>query len=72
MKGLYSINNINKKEKKKKEFKRRSYFECNDINEYNYYKVKNEKEKFHWRNSLLKIKPLYKINDTTYHLNIMQ
>ena len=72
LKGLYSINNINKKEKKKKEFKRRSYFECNDINEYNYYKMKNEKEKFHWRNSLLKIKPLYKINDATYHLNIMQ
>ena len=73
LKDLNSINNINKKEKKKKEYKRRSYFECNDINEYNYYKMKKEKEKFHWRNSLLKINPLFiELNDTTYHLNIMQ
>jgi hypothetical protein len=36
--------------------------------------MKEEKEKFHWRNSLLKIKPPVnaEINDRTYHLNIMQ
>ena len=35
--------------------------------------MKKEKEKYHWRNSLLKIKPLYtEPNDSTYHLNIMQ
>ena len=54
--------------------KKRNIFESHDdINEYNYYKMKNEKEKYHWRNSLLNIKPLYsKPNDFTYHLNIMQ
>jgi hypothetical protein len=59
---------------KKKENKRRSFYECDDINEYNYYKMKEEKEKFHWRNSLLKIKPPVnaEINDYTYHLNVMQ
>ena len=59
---------------KKKENKRRSFYECDDINEYNYYKMKEEKEKFHWRNSLLKIKPPAnaEINDYTYHLNVMQ
>ena len=59
--------------RKKKQNKRSSFLECADIKEYNYYKIKKEKEKFHWRNSLLKMKPLYlEPNDTTYHLNIMQ
>jgi len=83
-----SLNNKNKKKKsicksfedknlrnhrKKKENKRISFLECADIKEYNYYKIKKEKEKFHWRNSLLKMKLLYlEPNDVTYHLNIMQ
>ena len=59
--------------KKKKENTRSSFLECDDIKEYNYYKIKKEKEKYHWRNSLLKMKPLYlEPNDGTYHLNIMQ
>lgn len=53
--------------------KRRSFFEFNDINDYNYYKMKKEKEKYHWRNSLLRLKPIFtEPNDNTYHLNIMQ
>ena len=64
-----NIGNIDKKNQNKK----RNVFEANDNNENNYYKMKNEKEKFHWRNSLLNIKPLYsEPNDFTYHLNIMQ
>ncbi len=62
-----------KNHRKKKQNKRSSFLECDDIKEYNYYKIKKEKEKFHWRNSLLKMKPLYlEPNDATYHLNIMQ
>ena len=68
-----SPNNINGKVKKKKENKRRSFFAYNDAEEYNYYKMRKQKEKFHWRNSLLKIKPIFtQIIDSTYHLNIMQ
>ena len=69
-----NISNINTNGKnKKKEYKKRSYLGSIDINEYNNDKINKEKEKYHWRNSLLKIKPLYtKLNDTTYHLNIMQ
>ena len=59
--------------RKNKENTRSSFLECDDIKEYNYYKIKKEKEKYHWRNSLLKMKPLYlEPNDVTYHLNIMQ
>ena len=68
-----SPNNINGKVRKKKENKRRSFFAYNDAEEYNYYKMRKQKEKFHWRNSLLKIKPIFtQIIDSTYHLNIMQ
>ena len=64
-----SIENIDKKNQNKK----RKVFEANDFKENSFYKMKNEKEKFHWRNSLLNIKPLYsEPNDFTYHLNIMQ
>ena len=64
-----SIGNIDKKNLNKE----RNAFESNVVNENNYYKMKNEKEKYHWRNSLLNIKPLYsKPNDFTYHLNLMQ
>lgn len=74
--NLDELNNMNTTAHfgKKKENKRRSFYECDDINEYNYYKMKQEKEKFHWRNSLLKIKPPVnaEINDYTYHLNVMQ
>ena len=77
---IKNLNNLNNKnasmgnlKKKKKSYKRRSFFEYSDANEYNYFKMKKEKEKYHWRNSLLKIKPLYsEPNDFTYHLNIMQ
>ena len=75
LKGSNNISNfnINGKIKKKEEIKRSKYLGSNNIKEYNYYKIKEEKEKYHWRNSLLKIKPLYtKLNDATYHLNIMQ
>jgi len=70
---LNSMNTTAHFGEKKKENKRRSFYECDDINEYNYYKKKQEKEKFHWRNSLLKLKPLNpEVSDYTYHLNIMQ
>ena len=59
----------------KKDNKKKSYYEHNDndIKEYNYYKLKKEREKNNWRNSLLKMKPFSsEPTDTTYHLNIMQ
>ena len=35
--------------------------------------MKKEKEKFHLRNSLLRLKPIFtEPNDNTYHLNIIQ
>ena len=64
-----SVGNLRKKE----EYKRKSFLMFNDEEEYNFYKMKKEKEKFHWRNSLLNIKPIFsEPNDSTYHLNIMQ
>ena len=77
IKNLKKMNNKNASTgnlpKKKKSYKRASFFECDNINEYKYFHMKKEKEKYHWRNSLLKIKPLYtEPNDSTYHLNIMQ
>ena len=77
-KNNFNLNNTNGMSatpiniEKKKENKRRSFFECSDANEYNFYKMKKEKEKYHWRNSLLNIKPLFtEPYDLTYHLNIM-
>ena len=73
---IYLDNDINSSTRnlwEKKDHKRQSFFMFNDDEEYNYYKMKKEKEKFHWRNSLLNIKPIYsEPNDFTYHLNIMQ
>ena len=64
--SIPNIGNIDKKNMNKK----RIVFESNDAN---YYKMKNKKNEFHWRNSLLNIKSLYsEPNDFTYHLNIMQ
>jgi hypothetical protein len=65
--------NLGKNKDNNNIYKRRSFYEFNDVNEYNYHKKKKEKEKFHWRNSLLKLKPNFTDPyDNTYHLNIMQ
>lgn len=75
--NLMELSNINSTGHfgNKKDNKKKSYYEHNDndIKEYNYYKLKKEREKNNWRNSLLKMKPFSsEPTDTTYHLNIMQ
>ena len=58
---------------RKKENTGKRFCDNNEISENSYYKIKEQKERYHWRNSLLNIKPLFSEPcDMTYHLNVMQ